>query len=343
MTGDGLRAYRLHVPPSYTGSDPVPLVLNIHGATSSSAVQESYTGFSAKADAEGFIVVYPEGVTTAGLPFPHFNAWQLASPEPNDVAFVNTLLDAIEAALCIEHARVFSTGLSNGAMMSVRLACSLPGRIAAIAAVAGAYYPPIALDLNAAETCTGITPVPILLFHGTSDVPVPFNGGFGGIPGLMITFRLPMDDNTPADDVLADWSAHNGCTAGRQESQIDTEVRLITYASCDANAGVQLYAVDGGGHTWPGAVDVPPLGYTTHQISANDLIWAFFSDHPLTLPSSVGGISEQLTSDSRPATAPSRSERQHAASDYALGAAGALVAVFALAAAAWRLRRKAPV
>ena len=42
-------------------------------------------------------------------------------------------------------------------------------------------------------------------------------------------------------------------------------------------APVVLYRVEGGGHTWPGAVGVPRLGYTTHQLSASAEMWKFFS------------------------------------------------------------------
>jgi polyhydroxybutyrate depolymerase len=41
---------------------------------------------------------------------------------------------------------------------------------------------------------------------------------------------------------------------------------------------VILYVVEEGGHTWPGAIDVPGLGSTTHEISATDLIWEFFAN-----------------------------------------------------------------
>jgi poly(3-hydroxybutyrate) depolymerase len=79
-TSDGQRTYILHVPPSYTGGTSVPLVLDIHGATSNASSQELYSGFSAKADTAGFIVVYPQGLTTAAIPYTHFNAWMLPVP-----------------------------------------------------------------------------------------------------------------------------------------------------------------------------------------------------------------------------------------------------------------------
>jgi polyhydroxybutyrate depolymerase len=332
-TGDGQRGYRLHVPPSYTGSNALPLVLNIHGATSSAIAQEGYSGFSSKADVEGFIVVYPEGVITAALPYTHFNAWMFGSPEPNDVLFINTLLDALELQLCIDTSRVFSTGISNGAMLSVRLACSLPNRIAAIAPVAGAYYPPDFLNVTT-EVCPGTTAVPLSAFHGTADTIVPFNGGLGGVSGTT-NFRLPIDNNTPAEDVIADWSAHNRCTGSRQESQVDTEVRLIRYDSCARGATVELYAVDGGGHTWPGSFNVPSLGYTTHQISATDLIWAFFSAHPLT-PASVGGVAESPAA----ATLPSTRDSIGGGGPAGVFVAAVLVTMAALGAGGWFARRK---
>lgn len=285
-TADGTREYRLHIPPSYTGDDRVPLVLGFHGLGSNDLEQEIYSAFSTRADAGdgGFIVVYPQGLSAPPpLSFTYFNAWQLASPGANDVAFVGTLLDALESSLCIDPARVFSTGMSNGAMMSVRLACSLSDRIAAVAPVAGAYEPPMSLGLNAAETCGATRPVPLLAFHGTADDTVPFLGGDGGAGGVPITFRLPIDTTTPDDDALQGWAARNGCTSGRQEATMTSEVRFVSYEGCDEGAEAQLYIVEGGGHTWPGAIDVPSLGHTTHDIIATDLIWQFFQDHPLVV------------------------------------------------------------
>lgn len=270
-TGDGARSYRLHVPASYTGASPVPVVIASHGAGSNAFEQEVYSGFSTKSDAEGFIVAYPQGLAPGGRTF--FNAWQLASID--DVGYINAMLNSIESQLCTDRSRVYATGISNGGMLSVRLACSMSSRIAAIAPVAGSYSPPMALNLNAAETCPDTRAVPVIAFHGTADETVPYPGGVPA--GSTLNYRLPQDNATPDEDVLADWALHNGCTGARQETQIDTEVALIQYGSCVAGATVQLYRVDPGGHTWPGSFDVPSLGYTTQQIDATDLIWSFFT------------------------------------------------------------------
>jgi polyhydroxybutyrate depolymerase len=288
---EGTRSYRLHVPPSYNGADPVALVINMHGFTSAAIEQEFYSGLSARADEAGggFVVVHPEGLLIASNPdTQHWNNVQLPPPEPDDVAFLDSVLDQVMAELCIDTNRVFSTGISNGAMMSVRLACSLSARVAAIAPVAGAYYPPLSLDEppgpfhNSAETCDDTAPVPVIAFHGTDDALVPFGGG-----GSATQFRLPIDNDTADEDVMESWAAHNGCTSGRQENVVTDEVRLVEYTGCDDGADVLLYIVDGGGHTWPGAPDFPPLGYTTHDISATDLMWEFFQQHPLTVKPEV--------------------------------------------------------
>lgn len=267
MTSGGLREYRLYVPASYTGTNAVPLILSFHGMSGSAMGQEWSTGLSTASEETdaGFIVVYPEGIEGG------WNSVQLPEPAPDDVAFIDELLDELQSSLCIDSAMVFSTGFSNGAMMSVRLACSLSDRIAAVAPVAGAYFPPLAVDSPVDEKCPDQRPVPMIAFHGTSDTLVPFDGGPGALDA---TYRLPIDNVTPADDVMSEWAAHNGCTSGRKETQLADQVRLVSYLSCEEDATVELYVEDGGGHRWP-------RWTTTNEMSANGLIWEFFQAHPM--------------------------------------------------------------
>jgi polyhydroxybutyrate depolymerase len=273
-TVDGLRSYRVHVPPSYTGTTRVPLILNFHGLGSNALAEEIYSGLGVRADQPdgGFVVVMPEG--TLGQYGRYWNTYQIDAA-PHDVAFAAAILDRLEATLCIDRARVFAAGMSNGAMMSVRLACSLSSRIAAAAPVAGAYYPALFVGYPA-ESCPDARPAPIIAFHGTADTIVPYNGGHGYAD---TDFRLAIDNDTADEDILQDWAAHNGCTSGRQQTAVSAEVNLIQYSGCNEGADVELYSVVGGGHTWPGAGDVPGF-YTTHDISATDLMWAFFQAHP---------------------------------------------------------------
>ncbi len=266
-SGGLTRRYILHIPPSYSdtgGADATPLVLLFHGWGGNAKEIARYTGLPAKADRAGFIAVMPQGMATRNIPEPHWiSPWlgPLGPGDPDNVAFIDDLLDALEAELCIDSARVFSTGFSNGGELSSRLACDLSDRIAAIAPVAGVYFPPFSPDLPE-PGCLTTRPVPVIAFHGTAD-------------------KKPFDIE---DEKMPEWAAHNGCASVAMEEQVTQNVRLVRYQDCDEGATVELYAIDGGGHQWPDArFEFQPqnFGTATHEISANDLIWDFFVAHPL--------------------------------------------------------------
>lgn len=268
---EGDRTYRLHVPSGYDGSTPVPVIFDFHGATGSAFGQEFATGFSSTANEEGFVAIYPQG-STMGWGFTHFNALLRPDPEPDDVAFVGAILDQTEATLCVDAQRVYATGFSNGAWMAVRLACSLSDRIAAIAPVAGLYYPPNDADLNPAEDCAGERPVPVLAFHGTADGAVPFDGSDTNL----LHYRLPIDD-PDGPDALESWAAHDGCAGAREVMPLSANVHIVSYGDCAGGARVALYVLDGLPHVWPSASG-------EHGIFANDIIWQFFQDYTLDGP-----------------------------------------------------------
>ncbi len=259
LTSSGVqRTYRLYVPASYSPSQPTALVLNFHGFGSTAKEQEAYSKMPQQADKSGFITVAPDGLD---------HRWFIYSKlEPgyvDDFAFVSSLIDDLSSKLCIDSKRVFSTGISNGAAFSAQAACKLNDRIAAISTVAAEGY-------NAVY-CSGKQPVPILAFHGTADKLVPFDGGPSGRLGLT---------SPPTRTNMANWAKFNGCNMTLATQQIASDVSLESYSQCRNNADTQLYVIDGGGHTWPGAINVLALGPTTHSIDATALMAAFFAAHP---------------------------------------------------------------
>jgi polyhydroxybutyrate depolymerase len=147
--------------------------------------------------------------------------------------------------------------MSNGAAFSVRLACDMPERIAAAAAVTAMVYP---LD------CASEQATPIIGFHGTEDACVPFEGG-----QTQCGRRLPV---RPIVDNAASWGEHNGCRPAPIEERVSEHVRRLAWDGCPAP--VVLYMVEGGGHTWPGSFSPARLGASTQEIDATELIWAFF-------------------------------------------------------------------
>jgi polyhydroxybutyrate depolymerase len=247
------RTYILHVPPSYDGTRQTPLVLNLHGFGSNARQQAIYSGFPPKADREGFIVVTPDGT---GEPR-HWNYSGLGGAD--DIAFARDLLDRLEADLCIDEKRVFVSGMSNGAAMSSFIACALPDRITAIAPVGATAYPP---------ACAAVRAIPVISFRGTEDPCVPFDGGTS-----KCGMGLPVK---PAEDVIRSWATHDRCNLDAARQQFSTHVRTIAYSECADDTAVVLFVVEGGGHTWPGSIDVPRLGPTSHEVNATDEIWSFF-------------------------------------------------------------------
>ncbi|MEM7433787.1 MAG: PHB depolymerase family esterase [Myxococcota bacterium] len=261
-----MRSYELHVPTAYDGSAPLPLVLNFHGFTSSGSGQRAASGMDETADANGFVVAYPNGLS---------NSWNggdccgLAAAEGfDDVGFTRALIDDLGARGCIDLRRVYATGLSNGGFMSHRLACEAADVIAAIAPVAGV------LGL---ESCDPVRPVPVIHFHGTADNIIFYEGG-----GLV--------DSISVIDSTDRWLARNGCTDEPVVTFDEGMVTCETASDCDEAVSVTLCTIDGGGHCWPGppcpdagTADLPvDLGIGTTDIQANDAMWELFSS--VTLP-----------------------------------------------------------
>jgi poly(hydroxyalkanoate) depolymerase family esterase len=135
------RTYLIHPPKGYDAKTPLPLVLVLHGAVQGAANAESMSGMSAKADKEDFLVAYPTGTSRFGLA-PTWNAGACCgyamTNKVDDVGFLRALIDRLEHDYTVDPKRIFVTGISNGGMMSYRLACELADRIAAIAPVEGA-------------------------------------------------------------------------------------------------------------------------------------------------------------------------------------------------------------
>lgn len=266
ISSDTAREYLLYVPESYSRSTAAPLVVSLHGYSSWPNSQMVTDEWTLLADREGFIVVYPSGTGTP-------KRWRI--PENNigldrsdeDVIFISDLIDRLQRRYSIDPQRIYVNGLSNGASMSVAAGCELADRVAAIGGVAGAYYIPL-------ESCHPNRPVPMIAFHGTDDPVVPYHGGPSG------AFDLAFPD-------VPEWmearAALNGCGASPVTIFEAETVIGIEYPDCEENASVIFYTIEGGGHTWPGGYPIPEAiaGYTSDAISATDLMWDFFKQHPL--------------------------------------------------------------
>lgn len=265
QSGGLTREYLLYVPASYQPGTPAPLVLNLHGYSSNNVEQLLYGDFRPIADTAGFLLVCPNGtLDNQGQRF--WNTFLGNSPV-DDVAFLSGLIDTLAAEYDIDPNRIYSTGMSNGGFMSYSLACELSDRITAIASVTGSM---IQSRLNA---CDPGRPVPVMEIHGTADNTVPYNGSaintFVAIPTLVAAWAMKNGcDPTPVTTAVPNTSTTDGCTAERQ-----------LFANGDNGSTVEHFKVNGGGHTWPGAIF--PIGVTNQDFSASREIWRFFSQYRL--------------------------------------------------------------
>ena len=268
------RSYLVHVPPGYDPATPNPVVLAFHGGGANAENMVVFSGLNEKADQAGFIVVYPAGSGRLQRLLT-FNAGNCcghaASSNVDDVAFTRALLDDLAEVVNVDRRRVFATGMSNGAMMTYRLASELSDRIAAIAPVSG----PMGM-----KECHPGRPVPVMHFHGDADEFAPFKGGKGRGPSGTDFYSVQHSIDA--------WVAANGCEktptvtqlADRQDD--GTTVRQVRYGSGKEGAEVVLVVIEGGGHTWPGTEPrMQALGTSTREISANDMMWEFFQRHPM--------------------------------------------------------------
>jgi len=266
-----------HLPPAYDGATALPVVIGLHGWSQPAGLLLAQADLAAAADHNRFVAIAPD--ITRPVPL-----WDTAL-DGADVKWLTSLLDTLEASLCVDTSRVFVTGMSNGAMMTSTVACVLSDRVAAVAAVAGVRNP---------EGCAPSRPIPVLAFHGTADNYLAYDGGYG--PNVA---NLPSPDGTgtlgdaviaggqdalPVPDRMRAWADRNGCDAEPSDAPVAADVIVSEWATCDAGATL-LYTVEGGGHSWPGSVfdtgitDI--VGPTTASISATGIMWRFFREHPL--------------------------------------------------------------
>jgi polyhydroxybutyrate depolymerase len=270
LTHDGNeRSYLLYVPANFEASESAAVVFAFHGGGGNADYMVGVSKFNEIADEEGFLVVYPNGSGRRGDSLLTWNGGTCCAyaqqKNVDDVGFVRAILADLQTITNIDPKRVYATGMSNGAIMSYRLACEAADVFAAIAPVSGTLnYSP----------CEPSETVSIIHFHGTSDSQVPYNGGVGpeSIVGV---------DFTSVQDSLDFWVSFNGCDSQPQTNSFDV-IQHQVWEGCADSSSVELYTIDGGEHAWPGN-DRPGWAggdEPTQALSASQLIWEFFEAHP---------------------------------------------------------------
>jgi polyhydroxybutyrate depolymerase len=243
-----VRTYTLHLPKNISHQQLMPLVFVFHGYKEDGMLARFYTDFDRIADANSFIVVYPVG---SGSPL----SWNAGSCCGNarinsidESAFVRSIIADVKTMANVNIKRIYATGFSNGALLTYRLACEMSDTFAAVAPSNGVLiYAP----------CEPQQPVSLIHVHGAEDDAMPLEGGGVGV-------QFP-----PVKESLATWAKLDGCS-GEQNVKKNGVLTHIIYAGCEPGISVELYVIDGVGHSWP-SLDIAPV---------SQIIWEFFAAHP---------------------------------------------------------------
>jgi len=241
---NGRGAIPLYVPSQYQADAPVPLVVLLHGYTSSGKQQDSYMKFSKLVDTYGYIFLAPDGTQEkAGRHKRFWNATKACCNFENstvdDSGYISSLIEKVQSEYNVDANRIYLIGHSNGGFMTYRMAYDHPDLIAAIASLAGASLPHLDRDAPA-------VPVSILQIHGTKDTTIKYDGDHIGkydYPGAQETVKL--------------WAAYNGCSTEPTspaktldlERRIDgNETKITRYPGNGHGGDVELWTIEGGHH-----------------------------------------------------------------------------------------------
>ncbi len=266
--GGRTRTFIVHVPPGVLRNTAVSVVYVLHGRYGTGVQAQTSYGFDAIADVRGLVIIYPDGVDNS------WNDGRGSTPAAisgvGDIAFFDAMDADLRGFLTVDNLRIFSCGMSNGAVMSQRLAAERADRFAAVGSVAGLM--PEAL----AAAYAPVEPISCVLIHGTADTLSPYYGGESGSGGVVLSAAATVGLHRTADGitaaptvtVLPDTNGSDGCT-----------VDLLAADGGMLVTSVWLYRINGGGHTWAGHPGFD-IGNVCLDIDATTVLCDFFRDHP---------------------------------------------------------------
>ncbi len=267
------RNFKVHVPASYQKEKAVPLLIALHGGGGDMNFQadEKFYHQISKSESEGFIVAFPNGYSRFGGKLATWNAGTCCGKgrdtNSDDVGFIKAMIEKLQSDYNIDKKRIYVTGMSNGGMMSYRLACELTDVISGIASVAGT---------DNTTSCKPSRPISILHIHAKNDDHVLYNGGAGE---NAFNDKSMVSNFTSVPATIEKWVKFNGCNNKPKRVLEKNGAWCDLYSGCKDNVHVQLCVTETGGHSWPGGEKIrESKGEKPSQaVSANDVMWDFFN------------------------------------------------------------------
>ena len=250
---DTLRQFTVYQSTKINDDEKVPLLLNFHGSGMTAIEHMFYTQTNTLAEANGFIVAYPQGIN---------NDWNVGFEQDydngtKDVEFINVLIEKLIKNYPIDSTKIYATGLSRGGFFIQRLVAELPHTISGFVSVGAPMPTEVQKRMQSQEM------VKAMYVHGTKDEIVSRNG--------------KEDAYLSVAQSISYWKIRNKVNLKPKietidKSEDDTSVKIV-----DHNTVVEIQ-IENGGHTWPGTDPFNvgfPLGKTTQDINFNTLLYQF--------------------------------------------------------------------
>jgi len=270
------RDFLLHIPPGDDPQTPLPLVVVLHGAFSTAAQTEQESGFSELADRENFLVAYPEGIGLFGY-LQHWNAGhccgKAAEDRVDDVGFVAEVIATVQRLLEVDPKRIYLVGMSNGGMLTYRIAAERGELLAAAAVVSGALGSTL-IGAPDWQPPAPVAPLPMLILHGTADRHIPVAGGGSPLPGRAARHYLSLQQ------AVDYWLAADDCREPAQRSEkLDGALERLSWQHCRNGTRVERLLLKDWKHLWPAPhfTDELPADAPLHGYNGSADIWKFLS------------------------------------------------------------------
>ncbi|MBE9532295.1 MAG: hydrolase, partial [Proteobacteria bacterium] len=199
-----------------------------------------------------------------------------------DILLTKALIEQLVKENNIDRKRIYATGLLNGALFTLRLACDMADELVAFAPVMAS------MPADYIGQCRPAKRVPIIIINGTNDKMIPWNGGtspFGGSfssGGKLVSVEKTVEF----------WREHNDCSPSAYTAALPdldkkdgTRVRVAEYKNCYKGSALRHVTIENGGSAWPGSPEKPGLmrtnviGLTSYDINASEMIWKFFKEN----------------------------------------------------------------
>jgi polyhydroxybutyrate depolymerase len=261
------RFYKVHLPLGFNDQNVYPVVLVFHGGLGNPNNIERMTDFSFKSDQDSFIVVYPYGTGSFAKKLLTWNTWDCCGyankKNINDVEFIKMVLEQVQSKYKVNSKMIYATGLSNGGMVCYLLACEMSDQFAAVA--------PVAATMFEDGACNTTNDISMIIFNSLDDKHIPYEGGIGDESLVKV-------DKMPVEKVVDFWVNKFNCSLLNKTE--GSNYQKINFKNTKGTE-IIFYRMLDGGHTWPGGEKIRLLADTpVKNVSATDLIWEFFKNHP---------------------------------------------------------------